>query len=181
MKSFLTLSACALMAAAMTATASARDLDVANAAKAEIRHGQIGPCDTLIFYTFGDQDAVLQLNIKHADGKFTVSASMQLFKEGTGAEEMGKWINNQHSCGLFPEVPKPSTVELPADACSVIESKLLGVKAGGGGRVQVDPDQAPKFEDHALKIQISDLKQEGFRLKGFTFDTGSFVKVGPAS
>lgn len=165
----------ALLAATVFASmASARDLDVASAKKMEIRHGQIGPRDTLLFYTFADQDAVLQLHIHHAAGKFTLSGRMQLFPEGTGAEEIGKWINNQHSCGLFPEVPKPVPVELPAAACSVVESK----------RKDAEPQNSPmgdKFEDYALKIEVSDLKMEGFRLKGFTADTGAFVKVGPAS
>ena len=179
MKTLIALLACALIGA----TASARDLDVAapNVKKQEIRHGQIGPRDTGIFYTFGDQDAVLQLNIKHAEGKFVLSGKMQLFKEGTGAKGMGKWVNNQYSCGLYPDVPKPTTVALPADACTVLESKLIGVKAGGGGRVQLDPAVAPKFEDHSLKVQVSDLKMDGFRLKGFTLDTGAYVKAGPAS
>ena len=178
MKTLLTIAACALVCA----TASARDLDVAadSAKKQEIRYGQIGPRDTVIFYTVGSQDAVLQLNIKHADGKFAVSGRMQLFKEGTGAEGMGKWVNNQHSCGLFPDVPKPTTVELPAKSCLVLESKLLGVKALGGGRVAPEPGQENKFEDHSLKIQVSELKMEGFRLKGFTLDTGAFVRAGKA-
>ena len=180
MKTLLAIASCALVCA--TATASARDLDVTadKVKKQEIRYGQIGPRDTVIFYTFGDQDAVLQLNIKHAEGKFTLSGKMQLFKEGTGAEGMGKWVNNQHSCGLFPDVPKPTTVELPAKACMVLESKMIGMKAGGGGRVAPVPGQAPKFEDHALKIQVGDLKMDGFRLKSFTLDTGAFVPAGKA-
>lgn len=172
MKYILTIVSCALICA----TASARDLDVADARKQEIRHGQIGPRDTLIFYTFGDQDAVLQLNIKHQAGKFTLSGKMHLFKDGTGAEAIGKWINNQHSCGLFPDVPKPeSTVDLPAGACTVTESKLNAAAEAPGS-----PVTGQKFQDYALKIQLSDLKQEGFRLKGFTLDTGAFVKEGPA-
>ena len=54
MKTFLTIAACALVCAAPSML-SARDLDVAgaNVKKQEIRHGQIGPRDTVIFYTFG--------------------------------------------------------------------------------------------------------------------------------
>lgn len=170
-----------LVPALLTATlfasmATARDLDVASAEKVEIRHGQIGPRDTLLFYTFADQDAVLQLSIRHDAGKFTLSGRMQIFPEGTGAEGIGKWINNQHSCGLFPDVPKPVTVELPAEACAVLESKVKE-----GAEVPESPVTGDRFQDYLLKIQVSDLKMEGFRLKGFTADTGAFVKVGPAS
>lgn len=176
MKSLFALAACALIGAAPTAFA--RDLDVAKAKKAEIRHGQIGPRDTLIFYTFGEQDAVLQLSIKHADGTFTLTGKMQLFKEGTGAKAIGKWINNQHSCGLFPNVPKPeATVALPAAACAVTESKRKEEAKEVHGR-GIHPE-GTKFLDYALKIEVSDLKMEGLRLKGFTADTGAFVKVGP--
>ena len=179
MKSLLSFSACALLASALTcATASARDLDVAAASvkKAEIRYGQIGPRDTLIFYTFADQDAVLQLNIKHEAGKFTLSGKMQLFKEGTGAEGLGKWINNQHSCGLFPEVPKPTaSVALAAEACSVMESKL-------NEAAEINPGPSGgKFQDFTLKIKVADIEAKEFTLKGFTVDSGAFVKVGPAA
>ncbi|MDX1680031.1 MAG: hypothetical protein R3242_04795 [Akkermansiaceae bacterium] len=167
---------CALLTLCSAGTASARDLDVAAAQKQEIRHGQIGPRDTLIFYTFADQDAVLQLDIKHEGGKFTLTGKVQLFKEGTGAEEIGKWINNQHSCGLFPDVPKPeATVALPADALSVVESKLKE-----GAEMPESPVTGDKFQDYALKIEVSELKMDGFRLKSFAADTGAFVKVGPA-
>ena len=171
MKTIFAIAASALVCV----TASARDLDVADAKKVEIRHGQIGPRVTLIFYTFADQDAVLQLNIKHEGGKFTLSGKMQLFKEGTGAEGMGKWSNNQHSCGLIPDVPKPVAVELPADACTVVESKLKE-----GADVPQGPVTGDKFHDYELKIEVSELKMEGFRLKSFTADAGAYVKVGPA-
>jgi len=168
-----------LMSAPANAESPSRELDVAGAGvkKMEVRHGQIGPRDTILFYAFAKQDAVLQLNIKHDAGKFTLSGKMQLFAEGTGAKEIGKWINNQHSCGLFPEVPQPiATHALPAEACAVIESKLKE-----GAEVPASPVTGNKFEDYALKIQVSDLKMEGFKLKGFTADTSAFVKVGPAS
>lgn len=178
MKSFCSF-LCALFAISTAGTASARDLDVdgPEVKKEEIRHGQIGPRDTLIFYTFADQDAVLQLSIHHEAGKFTLSGKMQLFKEGTGAEAIGRWVNNQHSCGLFPEVPKPTaTIDLPANALAVTESKLKE-----GAEPVLSPATGDKFQDHTLKIEVSELKMEGFRLKGFTADTGAYVKVGPAA
>lgn len=174
MKSLLLFSTCALI---ISSLASARDLDVAGdkVTKNEIRHGQIGPRDTIIFYTFADDAAVLQLNIKHEGGKFILSGKMQLFAEGTKAEQIGMWINNQHSCGLFPDVPEPkASVALAADACTVLESKLKEGAEIAAGRTN------DKFNDYSLKIKIADIDTEGFKLKGFTADTSAFVKAGPA-
>ena len=183
MKSLLALfvfSACALIGA--TTTATARNLDVADAKKLEIRHGQIGPRDTLIFYTMADDAAVLQLNITHKAGKFTMHGKMHLFAEGLDAKEIGKWINNQHSCGLFPDVPKPTaSIALPANACAVTESKLKeGKEVQQGGTVAaLAPDPNVKFQEYALKIKVNDLKMKGFSLKGFIAETSAFVKIGP--
>jgi hypothetical protein len=172
MKSIFALLACLFVAA----TACARDLNVATAKKTEVRHGQVGPRDTIIFYEFTDQAAVLQLNVKHEAGKFTIMGRMQLFAEGTSAEAIGMWINNQHSCGLFPEVPNPIvSVDLAADGISVVESK----------RKEGEPQEGPmgdKFEDYAVTFEIAELKsQKGFTLKGFSADTSLFVKIGPSA
>lgn len=175
MKSLLSISACALLAAIFSGSASARELDVAAAKKTEVRHGQIGPRDTIIFYQFADQAAVIQLNMKQEAGKFTITGKVQLFAEGTNAEAIGMWINNQHSCGLFPEVPNPIvSVDLPADACTVIESKR---KAGDA----VESPTGDKFEDHAVTFKVAEFKSaKGFTLKGFTAETGAFVKIEPS-
>jgi hypothetical protein len=173
MKSLLLFSACALI---FSSLASARDLNVAGdkVTKNEIRYGLIGPRDTIIFYTFADAAAVLQLNIKHEAGKFTMSGKMQLFAEGTNAEQMGKWINNQHSCGIFPDVPEPkASVALAADACTILENKIKE-----GDKIPAGPT-GDKFDDYALKFKITDIEATGFKLKGFTGDTSAFVKAGP--
>jgi hypothetical protein len=179
MKSLFLSSACALVITSLSCvTASARDLDTVGekVTKTEIRHGQIGPRDTIIFYTFANDAAVLQLNIRNEAGKFILSGQMQLFAEGTNAEQMGKWINNQHSCGLFPDVPEPKVSHpLPADACTVLESKLKE-----GAEVAVSRFPNAKFSDYSLKIKIANIEAKGFKLKGFTADTGAFVKAGPA-
>jgi len=180
MKSLLLSSAYALLITSLSCvTASARDLDIAGekVTKTEIRHGQIGPRDTIIFYTFADDAAVLQLNIGNEAGKFVISGRMHLFADDTDAEKLGKWINNQHSCGLFPDVPEPKfSHPLPADACTVVESKRNEGAEDAAGRF---PDA--KFNDYSLKIKIADIEAKGFKLKGFTTDTGAFVKAGPSA
>lgn len=180
MKSLLYLTACALTLAISTATA--RDLDTAgeNVVKKESRLRDIGPVepiisDTVIFYAFGDQAAVLQLNIAGSGGKFAVSGRVRLFAEGTDSETIGLWIHNQNSDALFPDVPEPvAIIPLAADAFKVLESKPKG--DGNVHRRQNDET----FQDYDVKIQIADVKSDkGFTLKGFTVDTSVFVKVGP--
>lgn len=178
MKSLLFLTACAASALTLASSiASARELDTTakNVEKTEVRFGQIGPRDTIIFYTFADQAAVLQLNIAGSGDRFNIVGTVLLFAGGTNSKAIASWINNQHSCGLFPDVPEPvARVPLAANACKVIESK-----SKEGGKLEQGPT-GDSFQDHALKFQITDIKSDtGFSLKGFTADTSVFVRIGP--
>ncbi len=161
------------------ADAPVRELDIAaaNVKKTEVRFGQIGPRDTLLFYAFADQAAVLKLLVKHEGGTFTVSGNVNLFAQGTTAEGLGMWINNQHSCGLFPEVPDPvATKSLAADACTVLEEKRKD-----GAEPQTSP-MGDKFEEYTVRFKVADSKDnKEFTLKGFTTETGAFVKIGPSA
>jgi hypothetical protein len=172
MKSLLLFSACVLIVSSL---ASARDLDIAGdkVTKKEIRHGRSGPRDTIIFYTFGNEAAVLQLNIKKQGGKFVLSGNMQLFAEGTNAEEIAIWINNQHSwCGDGGAPEPKASVALPADSCIVLESKIKDDE-------KISNKFSDKFDGYALKIKLADIEGKGFKLKGFIADASAFVEVPP--
>ena len=168
-----------LAALALIPVASAenalRELDVAAAKKTEARYNQIGPRDTLLFYAFEDKAAVLALMVKREGGKFTMSGAVHLFAEGTTGEQLAKWINNQHSCGIFPDVPKPVATEaLPAAACVV-----TGSQRKQGGEPVTSPDGEP-YEDHVIQFKVTGAQVDGrFKLKPFESVTGSFVKIGP--
>ena len=115
--------------------AGVRQLDVKDAGKKEVSYSMIGPRDTLIFYTFADQQAILQLKIGNKDESFPVSGRVLLFDKETSGEDLGKWVNNQHSDALFPEVPKQIHIEpLPAGACVVTVYKQVGVTKDSGLR-----------------------------------------------
>lgn len=154
------------------AGADERPLIKANAEKKEVRYSMVGPRDTLLFYTFTEQRAVLRLRISNKEASFPVSGTVLLFDEKTTEEGLAKWLNNQHSDGLFVDPAEPvETVDLPKKICQVTEKKLVGEKENqgpGGGT----------FADYEVKISVKDFKVNGkFDLKGFEDQAGVFLKV----
>ncbi len=181
MKILLSIMACALVCAV---SVSARDLDItaARVEKYVIRKKSNIPCDTVVFYMFKNDHAVLQLNITsdpdqievYQDVKFSVTGKMRLFKEEVTTRTMESWIRNQHLVEQHPNMPKPVTVKLPADACQVFEGKTK--KAAN--LVSGFPN-GKSYLDHDIKIQVSELKVEGFRLHSFVLETSSYVLFKP--
>lgn len=149
-----------------------RALDVKQAEKKEVRYSMLGPRNTLIFYTFKDQQAIMQLAIGNEDESFPVSGRVLLFSKETTEEGLKKWINNQHSDGLYPEVPRPIHTEvLAAGACEVTSYKKLGVTKGSGLR---------KADYNNYEVMLSMKAQdvaEQFVLAAFTDTSKVLVEV----
>ena len=152
------------------AGAGERPLDADLSSKVQVRHSMIGFRDTLLFYTFTGQQAVLRLHISNKDQSLPVTGTIYLFPEGTTDEGLKKWINNQHSDGLFPEIPKPVlTHKLPEGTCKAVSTKLLGEKK--------NPTSDDVFEDHEVAVSVKAYQlEEQFKLTPFTDKTGVFVK-----
>ena len=142
------------------------------AKKTEVRHSMLGPRDTLLFYAFGDSGAVLRLQIPNDSAKFSVKGSVVLFPDGTDAEALAKWINNQHSDGLFADAPQPSaTIELPEGVCEVAASKFIGEKPSGPG--------GESYGEYEVSVRVKDHEAAGkFELKAFADKAGVLVKAG---
>ena len=125
----------------------------------EVSVGQLGFRNTLIFYTFAKQAAVLKVSIDNTTKKFPMTGTLYTFPKGTTEEALKKWLNNQHSDGLFVDVPEPVTMnKLPADAIKIVSSKAKDqVKQPFG-----------TFENYAVEIEVKDVAKLGFRkIKGF--------------
>ena len=100
--------------------------------KIEANQTQIGFSSTRIFYTLGSQSAVVVIHLDNSSKKFPASGKVYQFAKGVNAEALGKWVNNQHSDGLFPEVPEPVAAHtLPADSIKTVSSKRIGQAKGG--------------------------------------------------
>lgn len=152
-----------------------RILEKDSAKRTEVRYSMIGPRNTLLFYTYANQQAVLRILIDNKDESFPISGQVYLFDSSTSAEGLDKWINNQHSDGLYPGVPKPlEVVQLPEGTCSLTKEGVRPETASSptGGT----------FTDHKVKISVQDHKIAGkFELKAFEDQSGVFVQTAKES
>ncbi|MCA9174959.1 MAG: hypothetical protein KDB14_10805 [Planctomycetales bacterium] len=125
--------------------------------------------NTLIFYTFNQQKAVLRVLIDNKDTKFPVSAVLYVFADDVTEDGLKKWLNNQHSDGLFPEVPEPvGTHKIPSMSCKATSHKL------------VDHTKQPfgEYDNYTVSIQLADLKPIAkFQIKDFTDKATVHIKT----
>ena len=139
--------------------------------KRQIVDSMTGYRDTLLFYTYKDQNAVLVLNIGNTDLTFPMTGKVYLFNASTSDEGLEKWINNQHSDGLYPEVPSPIfTLELPENSCRVSAYKEIDQSKHSG------PD-ASVFKGYEVKFSVERHASENrFSLLAFKDTARVFVK-----
>ena len=147
-----------------------RNLDGKKAEKLEVRHSMIGFRNTLLFYTFKDQQAVLVLSIGNQDEKFPVTGKIHLFDAATTEKDLKKWLNNQHSDGLFPDIPKPIfTGDLPNELCKVISHKKTGISK--------NPTNASTYQNYEVKLSVKQhVIDKKFKLTAFTDTARVHVK-----
>ncbi len=136
-----------------------------------VRQFRIGFGDTLVFIPIPEQHAVIQLRIDHTRPEFPVVGRISLFAEGTDGEALAKWINNQHSCALHMDVPKPVfTGSLPDGGIVVVESEKIGEAAG-------HLDGAP-YHDYRVKLAVAAHAEPGqYALEAFEMETNVYLKL----
>ena len=131
-----------------------------HAQKLEVSSSLGGYRNTLIFYTFKDQKAVLKVLIDNKGKKFPVAATVYAFADNVTEDGLKKWLNNQHSDGLFPDVPNPVAVhKIPAGSCKTLSHKLINHTKESFG----------EYDNYSVAFQISGVAKAGkFRVKDFT-------------
>jgi len=152
------------------ATAESKVLNVADKSvkKTEVRHSMMGARDTVIFYEFKNQHTVLVVNLKHQANQFSVTAKVHVFATGVTGKALGKWVNNQHSDGLYPDVPRPlASYPIPKKSCQVVASKLIErIKAHNG-----------EYDDYSIQFKIGEVAEKDvFVLKAVAETSKAFVK-----
>lgn len=151
-------------------TAAEPELVFKDAKKEQVRHSMMGMRDTLLFYTFADKSAVLVLRIGNKDAALPVTGTVHLFAPDTTAEALGKWVNNQHSDGLFIDPPEPTaSVKLPDGTCAVTARELTGKEK--------QPNGEDTFGDWKVKLTVKEHREAGkFHLTAFEDEANVFLK-----
>ena len=141
---------------------------VSETPKAEIRYSMIGYRDTLIFYTFKEQKAVLKVNLDNKDGTFPITAVIYLFEEDLEEEGIKKWLNNQHSDALFADAAIPTAKhKIPEKKLKVISSRFTKDVEETFGN----------FSEYSVQFRVRGVTQiDGFNLRPFRDQASVFVK-----
>lgn len=147
------------LAVGSPAIAQVLDVKEKGVKRMEISSGFGGYRDTLIFYTFENNYAILKLTIDNKDKTFPIKGDLIVFEETVVKDGIKKWLNNQHSDALYPDVPKPkSKHKLAPKSVKVLKNQLTGSSKSRTGR----------FDDYTVHFQLDEIMKVGkFSLKSF--------------
>ncbi len=155
---------------AVTPAAAELELGIKAAKKELVRHSMVGPRNTLVFYTFAAQKAVLVLQVEDTNSTLTVAGILHIFGPKATEESLGKWVNNQHSDGLYVDSAIPAqSLKLPEGTFTVTDRKRVGQEK--------PPSGDDVIGDYQIKITAKELRVEGkYRLAAFTDEANVFIK-----
>lgn len=117
--------------------------------------------DTLRFYHFIEQNAVLMLRFPAADSQFEILGSLNLFADSETQASISQWINNQHSDALVADAPAP-TLEASLDASqyTITASSLSNTETATDGFL---------YHNYSVEFFIDNLSQGGqYHLSSFS-------------
>jgi len=159
-----------LGAAPLNAAETTVDPKAQTTVKQQVLDSMIGYRDTLLFYTFAAEKAVLVVRIDNKSDKFPMNGKLYVFAKETTAEGLEKWINNQHSDGLFPDVPEPVTThDVPAASFSLGAQKMVEV---------VKNEHSGTFNRHEVEFKIEKVPAFGeIKIKDFTDTATVHIKI----
>ena len=90
-------------------------------------------------------------------------------RTATTVEGLGKWLNNQHSDGLYPNIPQPiSTLVLPTKLCNSSNPKFT----------DKTKTQLGNFDNYSIEFKVNDIERVGnFQIKGFSGKAMVHLKI----
>ncbi len=138
--------------------------------KGQVTQSMIGYRDTLLFYTFAAEKAVLVVSIDNKSEKFPMTGKLYVFAKETTAEGFEKWINNQHSDGLFPDVPEPvATHDIPVASFSLISQKMVEA---------IKNETFGSFKRYDVEFKVEKVPAFGeIKIKDFTDTASVHIKI----
>ena len=128
--------------------------------KLEVSQTFGGYRETQIFYTFPKKNVVLKVRIDNKNKNFMVTGKILVFPKSTTPEGLAKWLNNQHSDGLYPEIPKPiTTLDIPTRFCSSQNPKFIKKSNSHLGT----------FDRYSIEFNVNEVERIGdFKIQGFS-------------
>lgn len=165
------LATLAVVAHGAEGSGKAKVLDPAGKAvkKLVVTQSQIGYRNTLVFYTFPQQQAVLRVSIDNQNTNFPFAATLYTFADDVTDDGLAKWLNNQHSDGLYPDIPEPTaTSEVPAKSLKLLSHKRMGQEKAFNGT----------YDKYTVEFQMSKAPElKGTIIKDFSETVPVFVKT----
>ena len=125
---------------------------------------------TKIFYHFTENNVVLVIDLTSELSIIQANAVIHLFAVTESADSILKWINNQHSDGLFADAPVPlMSVTLPADDVTIDSASFTEHLTGGYG---------DEYDVYDVVLHISDVAiQSSYLLREFSADTRVYERT----
>jgi len=139
---------------------STLDITSEDVKKLEVSQTFGGFRETQIFYTFPKKNVILKVRIDNKNKDFAVTGKVIVFPKSTTAEGLAKWLNNQHSDGLYPEIPLPvSTLDLAKNTCSSNNAKFS----------EKIESRLGSFDSYSIDFQVKDVERIGnYKINGFS-------------
>ena len=136
------------------------DIESDDVKKLEVSQTFGGFRETQIFYTFPKENVILKLRIDNKNKDFAVTGKVIVFPKSTTAEGLAKWLNNQHSDGLYPDIPLPiTTLDMAKDICSSRNAKFTE---------KID-SRLGSFDSYSIDFEVKDVERIGnYKISGFS-------------
>lgn len=124
---------------------------------------------SLKFYAFPEERIVVVVRVEPTPGVIATTATINVFPASTVAEGLQKWINNQHSDALHPDVPSPERrIDVQPDMLNTKIAGPLDHEVGDGG---------DEYDRHRVDFTIDALTDGDVRLKASRGSVDAFVRT----
>lgn len=131
---------------------------------------------TLQFYHFEENNAVLLVEFDNQTRDYNRTVSLILFEVTATVESITKWINNQHSDGLYFDSAVPLvTYDLPSDSVSITSAAFVERLVGG-----LEDENSLEIEHEKIRIHfsVSNLSEPGsYLLNGFADQSVVYFQI----
>ncbi len=129
--------------------------------------------NTLLFYHFVDQRAVLTIDIGNKTTDFPTEGMIHLFELSASSQDIERWINNQHSDGLYVNPASPiQSVAVGESAVAITSSAYIESKSGYWG---------DEYEKYRLDFTVGNQAGNGYFLNSFSDHADVYLQTNAPS